>query len=341
MPPKKKKSAPESTPAPKIHRRSKTVHYKRARFIGETRGITLAQALDVAISRGRPMDRLEKTAVEGEEQDPDEPDKLRVINACYRSGSMIVGPFLDYTHGGATLVLTLDPTADELSIEELPPPDKKQHVGGILYFGVRDNHVLLVQTSSLRSGHFENHLNWLLKEHTHVLDDSCRVFIEDEPQRQLTDKLDVDWIELHTPISVSKFLETEKTPKGPIGRLIHAFQQEVSLRGTFYERLSPEEALRLQDVELSLKIKRKGRGQKRTGPSLVDEIAHTLRHIDDIDFVLQTTGGATITNKELKLAQSFPIQCKPGGQLELDAVAEAMQQYLSRLIVQRHVEERR
>ena len=311
------------------HSRKKTLHYKRAKFIGTPENRTLAALLTAALGTSKfPMGRLERL---GESN-----DSVRVINRCRQIGGLTVGQFLDYTEGGAQAVLKLDPKAIELAIEELSPAKTKQFLEGVLTFGIRENHVILIQTKGLRAGHLENHLNWLLREAA-VCDPSLQLFLEDEPRGEVEDKLDARWIELRAPISAASFLGSEPAPQGVMGELVSALREVVSFKGSFYEHLNANEALALQDVELSVRIARKGRGRGKDGPSIVDELAHTLRNIDDFEFVLKTKAGATLTSNELKLAEVCSIPTSEGGQVDMHGAAAVMQAWLGRLIAERHI----
>jgi hypothetical protein len=310
--------------------RNKTLHYKRARFVGTAHDLSLATLLQAALKASHyPMRRLERL---GESN-----DNIRVVNGCKQVGSLTAGQFLDYTEGGAQAVLKLDPKATELAIEELSPSKAKQFLEGVLTFGVRENHVILIQAKGLRAGHLENHLNWLLHE-MNACEPGVRLYLEDEPRRDIRDKLDVRWIELHAPVSVASFLGSEPVPKGIIGQIIEALRDSVSLEGSFYESLSTSQVLDLQDVDLSVRIARKGRGRQTDGPSIVDELAHTLRNIDDFAFVLRTKAGATITNYDLKLSEVRPVPTSEGGQVDIEGAAAIMQAWLTRLLVDRHIE---
>jgi hypothetical protein len=314
--------------------RTKTIYYNRALIVGAESGAnTLATYLDAALSAKKlPMDRMEKTGPAA--------DSVRVVNKCSKLGNMICGRFLDFTEGGSQAVLELDPTAEELAIRHLSPAAKEQYLEGVLTFGVRGNHVILVQSKGLRVAHLEQHLNWLLGEETRVLPPEVRVLLEDAPQREITDKLDdVDWIELRAPVPVSIFLEPpEEQPKGFMAKVMSHIRGAVPTSGTFFESLSEEAALAVENVELTMRIARASRRSKKRR-TMLDEIAHNLRNVDDVDFTLKTKNG-TYKAGELKLRRNISIPVESGGTMpDLKATAVVMQDWLADLITQRRVQE--
>lgn len=314
--------------------KTKTLHYKRAVLIGASSGsLTLASYLDAALS-------ATKTPLARQERLGESSDNVRILNKCHTMGTLICGRFLDFTEGGFQAVLELDPDADDLKIRHLPPGKEEQFLEGILTFGVRGNHVLLVQSKGLRVAHLEQHLNWLLRDHTQVMPAEVRVVLEDAPRQDVQDKLsDVDWIELRTPVPVSTFTgEPEQIPHGFGGGILRHLREWSPSVGTFFERLSGQAALAVDDVEMTLTIKRRGR-RSRQRHSMLDEIAHNLRTVDDVEFTLKTKHG-TYSAGELKLRvdRSFPVE--PGTTMpDLAGAAVVMQSVLADLITQRRIEE--
>ena len=72
---------------------------------------------------------------------------------------------------------------------------------------------------------------------------------------------------------------------------------------------------------------------------MLDEIAHNLRNVDDVDFTLKTKNG-TYHAGELKLRKDVSIAVESGSSMPaLRATAGAMQDWLADLITQRRIEE--
>lgn len=314
----------------KLSSRTKTLHYKRALLVGAPSGSsTLAKYLDAALSKiKRPMDRAEQRG----------DDNVRVINKCHTLGTLICGRFLDYTNGGFQAVLDLDPEAEELSIKHLPPGKREQFLEGVLTFGIRGTHVVMMQAKGLRAGHLEEHLNWLLGQETAVLPPGTYIALEDEPSREVREKLsEVKWVELRASVPASTFLtRTEVIPKSLVGDVLRHLRELRPTRGTVFERMDADAALAVDDVELSIRITRKSR--KKDAPSLIDELAHSLRHTDDAELTVRTPT-AVYSSGELKLTAPCTVQTEGGGIPMLASAAEVMQEWLADLIQQRRIDD--
>jgi hypothetical protein len=303
----------------------KALHYKRATFIPDLPGgQTLQSLVDAALSkRKKPSKRMERLGLSN--------DTIRLVNKCYIANAMICGRFLDYTEGGATAVLEIDDDADELVIRELLPKQREQYLEGVLTFGIADNHVILIQAKALKVGHLENHLNWLLGKTTGVLPEAHKVILVDEPARNLKDKLDgVSFITLREPVPGASFvLDTEEKTKDGLDTIIAGLHAMVpSLRNILGERLSPQQALALEDLDVSLKIARK---RKKGGTSIIDDVAHLLRNVDDVDVTVKARG-MEFRSDDLKLSVTRSVESEGRGMLKLGAAAEVMQDWLNTLI---------
>lgn len=316
--------------APPTSRR-KTLYYKRAYLVGaQTLKPTLASYLESALQkRALPMDRAERLG--------DSQDNVRVIARCYKLGTMICGRFLDFTEGGFQAVLDVDPNLDDIPVKFLAPKQKEQFLEGVLTFGVRENHVILIQSKGLRIRHLESHLNWFLGVHASVLPPGVHIALEDEIAREVRDLEDVEYVELRRPVGIDNFLHNpEQEPKGLTGSLVEYLKELRPTRGTALERLSAEAALKVNGVELTVRIKREGRA--RRGPSLMDEIAHVLRADDDVEIKVKTRT-AEYTGEQLRLVTPRNVHTEPNGMPVLQSAAEVMQEWLADLLQQRRIDE--
>lgn len=309
--------------------RKKTFHYKRAYLVGASSGQpTLSKYLESALSK-------HPTAMARAETLGDSDETVRVISGTYKLGTLLCGRFLDYAKDGHQAVVGIDPAVDELPIRYLPPNADEQYFQGVVTFGVRGNHVVLVHSKGLRSAHFEHHLNWLLTKHAAVLPDGVIVALEDEPNQEVRQKLsDVDYIELRAPITLTELLTPGEAPTGALGVIREYIRELRPTKDSALERLDAAAALASPPVELSIRVKRKGR--RRDGPSLADEIAHTLRNSNDSEFTIKTRSG-TYSSDQLKLTTQETVPVEPNGMPSLKAAAYAMQAWLAELVEQRRV----
>lgn len=89
-----------------------------------------------------------------------------MINTHHTVGATRCGSFHHWVDGENQLVVEKTPNSTTWKISEVPPP---QNSGGAkcdflphsLYFGIRGNHAVLVQSQGLRHSSFSDYLNWL------------------------------------------------------------------------------------------------------------------------------------------------------------------------------------
>lgn len=324
------KSNPSATKPRGTQSRQVTLHYRHATFQPElTTGQTLATLLDLAIAKKKnPSMRMEAVK--------ESADTIRVINKPYHENGMVCARFLDYTDGGALAILQIDDTKDELEIRELAPRLKEQFLEGILTFGILGNHVIIAQAKALRGGHFEHHLTWLLTQKTKVLGDEYQVVLREAPSRNLKKKLgNVSSITLSEALPGATFVMHANAKQTGLEPLISALQAMMPrIQDIFGNKLTPEEALALEELNVSLKISRKRK--KGTTTTLIDDLAHLLRNVDDVE-VRVKAGGMEYGSKDWKLAGNRTIETEVGRVLKLKSAAAMMQEWLSELLAAEQV----
>jgi hypothetical protein len=309
------------------HSRQKTFHYKRAVAVGDP-SAALGALLQAALAKEpRPLRRAERLGSDSE--------NVRLISQCYEHGGMICGVFLDFTEGNFQPIIKLDEDELELLIDQLPPGDREQFIEGLLFFGIHGNHVVLLQSQALRSAHFEAHLNWLLGDHQPVLPAGARLVLNDYPTQRAKQQLrNVRSVSLRAPITLERLRHASSQPPS---RVSDAIAQHLSAifedRGMFLDTLSAGAALELDQVELTVELRRTRRG----GTSLIDQLAHTLRHADDDVFELSTASGRILRTGDLKLMATKSVQTRNGVPL-LPDVAKKMHDWLTTLIDARHID---
>lgn len=311
--------------------RSKTLYYKRAAIIGGDTA-PLADLVEAAVSReSRPLRRAQRFGEENE--------NVQLVNHPWRKGQMICAAFLDFTEGTYQPTIKLDENEIELLIDQIPPREREQFIESMLFFGVQRNHVVLVQSKGLRSGQLERHLNWLLGDCTHVLPTGSHLALLDQPTPEARRTLGpVRKVTMRAPVSSVMFKPEpeEKAKRLSLGdRISRSIWELLNGQGTFLEQLSADEALAIDDIELSLEIRRKSR--QRNGTTLLDELAHTLRNTDD-EFELETRSGKVLRSGDWRLKTTKRVKVF-NGMPALGDVAEKMHGWLAELIEDRQVTE--
>ena len=150
---------------------TRVLHYKRATFLHD--GQDLQSLLAAALRRRQTVgDRME-------ELHPEERTK-RFINSYRSQMGMLFGNLLIYSPDRNQALLTVSPDASELDVRQVAPPEiggqRTEFLQSILYFGVRDNHVVVLQSAALRARALEAYLNWLLNSDPNLLGEDNGVF---------------------------------------------------------------------------------------------------------------------------------------------------------------------
>ncbi len=304
--------------------RQKAFYYKRAQFVLAPAGSLAGLVLAAHKKEKRPMKRAQRLGENGK--------NYRLINQCYSKGSMVVGCLLDFTEGNFQPIVNIDEEGLELAISQLEPGAKQQILEGMLFFGIDDDHVILLQSRALRAREFENHLNWWLGERTQVLPEGAYVSLDNEPSRQAKERLTgVKSVLLRAPAALENFRsEPEDSPKHQslTGVIKTRIWEILRTEGVFAEHAKADAALAIEEIDLSLEIRRHGR--TREGSSLLDELAHTLRNSEDDVYELETSRGGEVRGNELKLSRTKSVKTF-NGVPELADVADKMRDCLAEL----------
>src|SRR5689334_10344713 len=138
--------------------RYRTFHYKVARLEGL---LSLQDLLEQALS-GQSKIGDRKEFIERTEQS-------RFITLSRLNGGMLCGTAVVYTQGNHQPIVAVDDGLKEVSVHQIAPPEddrgrRHEFVEGTLFFAVRGNHIILVQSSSFKALQFEEHVNWLLRK---------------------------------------------------------------------------------------------------------------------------------------------------------------------------------
>lgn len=311
---------------------SKALVYKVARFNTERYGKTLQQMLEAslkkkktALSRGIPGDEV---------------GQIRLINYHGPHKGMRVGEFLDFTKGTQQPLAQIDTQAESLEISALAPPDKNEFLHSILYFGISGNCVILSQSTSLRSLHFEVYLNAFLTE-AGLLKDSDFVALNDQISEEDEDRItQTKKIEFKAPVSITpqtvKALSADKKKTKSISYnlggvawevLQHLLPKEIKLP----KELRVEESLPKAALEVTVKL-----GWSRVtnddSTSFLDQISTQLRHVDtELDYVIHTKSGK-ITRDEMKLRKTITVNTNSQGMIYKSEMWEAMHSWLYELV---------
>lgn len=230
-------------------------------------------------------------------------------------GNLFGAEFFTYTQGSDQSTLEINEEADELEVDQIFPPDKnKEFLDGTLYFGVLENHVIILQSAKLRSLALERHLNWLLIEKTKVLDNENYVALIDHIPLNKKKFKGVRGLEITTPVSfkpVGSSTQTTNVTIEPTGRAWASMQSligEVFDLPTHMNLKEITEAPMFQ-LKLSLTWQRK---RSEDDNDFINNIAYEMRHVgEEFDYVIDTSSGK-ITKDQFKLEKKYSIEWKKG-----------------------------
>lgn len=300
----------------KAETKPKTIHYRRATFLQGNND--LQSVLNKALGKLKNVgQRLEDLSAEDQSH--------RFINRNVRQLGMLFGSLMVYAEGTNRPLVTIETDKPELNVEQIAPPSKdgkrREFLDSILYFGIKNNHVLLAQSAALNSRHMESHLFWLLHQ-ADALSEEDGVSLDDympQATRQKIEKAHVRKVSIGTPLetkpameegssarSVEKVKRLRYTPSG----LGFDFLR-VALGDQWLKKLRLDEALddsRLQvSLEISYSYKTSEKSQK-----LLDEIANSLRHVNEEDIRIKLRNNSVIHGKEMKLSAPLHVRTHGG-----------------------------
>lgn len=312
--------------------------YKQAAFTQPTTD-TLQNLLVKALKKLKVKQRHE-TTYEANINDGDAPlqEWLRFVNSPRALSGFQFGVLVLYSPSLHHMVVTpSDEDKDELDVAKFPPPAGKRFMESPLYFGVRDNHIVLIQSKSLRNESLESHLNWLLHE-SGALVKGNNVKLTDTIPNEVKKKLSknsVKRIALKAPFF--EYTPADSSKKSP-GELIKSAagigmsMLKSVLPAAKFDALSAKELMDTKDIQLTFEIKVVGRHADVSDNDVMRSLMEAMRHVDDPDMVFaEVKGVGTVKGSLMRVHDSRTVTAVDGV-LVLEDAYEAMRQWLESLI---------
>ncbi|HDT5475924.1 TPA: hypothetical protein QHK10_000989 [Klebsiella pneumoniae subsp. pneumoniae] len=309
--------------------RPKIVHYKKAVIPS---GASSLQSILLGIigdggSAENVLLRQEKTSPS------DDNSGIRFLNKSNTYKTILFGQLVLFEKDKSQSLLEISEnvrfydinsiTSHDIIINGDNAQDKKmEFVDSILYFGVLNNHVLIVQSTSLRSREFESHLNWLINSFTDLED--FVLLLQDKPSEATMQKMEkspaksirIGSLPITSEVKNDDAPSTPKTtgsvktikyrPTGKGGSLLKAF-----LGDNWADDINLKDSLDDANLQVSLEITY-FRKTNDGGQAVIDSIATSLRHIDGDDYSIKLQGGGEITGKEIKLSGNISVEYNNG-----------------------------
>lgn len=277
-------------------------------------GVTLQDQIDQVLKlKSKAVGRREELGGEGSDL------VRRVISKVRRQDGMLFGQLLMYQVGKDMAFVVEDESADDFEVESSNPGTnqegkRREVLESALYFGLLDNHVIVLQSRALRSRELENHFNWLLRECTNILSEKYSVCLSDKPSekaRKVIEKFEVKSVRVGTPLVAEeqKLMETVavNTAKKQFTPAGNGFAALKAFMGDHWpETISLEETLDEANLEVMLHVRYKKKTTKN-GHQILGEISRACRHMEPEDTIVDTAIGPTLKGQDLKLTGHVSI----------------------------------
>lgn len=293
----------------------KTVRYKNVKLKGNN---TLAGYLkQVVLDEGsdffKVKNRQQSVSINS--------DDFIFINHVSEYKNMVYGELVVIEMGKSQPFIDLEDDASEYKIKALSTTQisteedkektselKREFVESVLYFGVIDNHLAVIQSRALTARTLEAYLDWLLGEASEAMADDYAIILKDATNRKIQEKLESTptkklIIGANVVAEPSNFSTQVANPTfslpDKIVQVIKAFLKE-----DFSDLKLKDD---LEDANLRMRIEMTyDRKTSESGQRVIDTVAASLRHSDD--YKIELADGTTITADELKLSGTIHMQ---------------------------------
>ena len=293
---------------PKVPR---TLHCKKASSKQLTG--TLQAAITAELNaRSIAMNRAEQTS--------STTNRYRVIGQHYAWKKALAGILFEYEPGAKAASMIKDQTATQLSLDHFSaPPDKggntREWLGGLLYFLILENYLVLIQSSSVRYEQLEEHFGWLLTSNNN--NPTMVVFLDQPPKN--TAKLISESHVKSVVIGGSLFSPAAAMPSD--GNAANTSKKQVLLKGRLLDAVKAALASGGQgfnwhdgldgNLEAKLELTYR-RNTTESAQELLDKLATAFHGADGVDAELVLNNGDRITQSELRLISKKNIEAKDG-----------------------------
>lgn len=340
----------------KTETRNKSIHYKLARFT--ECDYTLQQVLeDVFRENGaasKATSRLE--SVSQDER------IFRLVNHSVKKNKMFFGQLVVFESGKSQAFLTIDDDSEYFSIDALEASRlddgkdssssdgevqseekaegsddqnkrierRKEFIESMLYFGVKNNHLVVIQSMALKSRDLEAHLKWLFDYYTEKFTSRSAFILQDKPSNDVAKRLErnpAKSICIGAPIetdegqlvdspehvkdgeksvTVNSTNKIKYMPKGVGADIVRSLVDQ-----DWFNRQELTEALDEANLKVSLEITYLRKTTKQ-GHKLLDNMATALRHQHEDDVKVVLDGGGIISGSDLKLTGKLSVRLYNG-----------------------------
>lgn len=327
----------------------KTIYYKRA-TVG---GGNLQEILSKVFASDSPANKIGKR----KEIVSSDTNSFRVINHKREYSGMLFGQMIFFEPGKSQAYITLDDNAESYALdalthealnkfeeEKIKEQHRREFVDSFLYFGVFENHLVILQSGALKARELEAHIGWLISSFGGVSTGTV-VILQDQPSQETFEKISrspVKRIQVGSPVTTASDIpeanrseisdSTEESgldakrirffPTGFAGDVISA-----AMGADWFDKLDLKEDLDEANLKVSLEITYL-RQTTRAGQKMLDNLAISLRHLDETDVKIDLKGGGEIKGKDLKLSGPISVSKLANGLLDEGVLYHKMHAWL-------------
>jgi hypothetical protein len=259
---------------------------------------------------------------------------LRGVEQIITQNKMLFGTIIDVNPGTSQPTVGADLSEPTLKITLTAPPKKSEYLEKYLFFGVKDNHVAVIQ-STIRSRQLQEYFNWLLQSvtpgdaayhPTSLVDlpptDVRAVKIERVKSIELKQTMQISGMEKQKALPAGSkrmvLLEDKKhkslVPISGSGLIRDIIRQFAPDKEKLLDSMSFNDALLAGRVRATVLLEVQGRMKENDAVPFMDEFAATLSHDDDddLDYVIHVEDGPDITPATVKFRESILLNCDDG-----------------------------
>lgn len=321
----------------------KQLFYKQAEFLVSS-AVPLQDLVTRALAKLQMVRSRQETISESVFTDGGGTETwIRFINSPRKAMGFQLGSLMVYSPGSNHLALdaALDVAKDELDVSKVAPPDGKHFLESPLYFAIRDNHVVVLQSKSIRTDSLERHLNWLLRQ-AGIISEKQQLALTDVIPEDVKKRLKakpISRVLLRTP-----FFETVAQAETVTGSGVRPAKAargagidilKAILPSAKFSGLNVDQLTELQNVQLSLEVKLSGGRKATKGQAegdMMKTLARAFRNVPNADFVeVESAGGGTTKGNDLRVHEKVDVDSLDGV-LVLSSVYHSLATWLENLI---------
>jgi len=289
-----------------VENKRKQFHYRKAVFMKPS-SKTLQELLEEALEKLTPVSNRFEDLSDGMDS-PDDAWK-RFVNTHRSAYGLQCGNMVLYAADQNHQVITMDDNKDELDIEAIAPPAKddgrrREFLESILFYGIKDNHIILIQSMSLRARELELHINWLLKEAKVLAEDNI-IFLDNYVPQVTQEKIqnaNVKSVKVGTPLysHIEPIIEKSGTKSTRYKASGEGIDILKLLSPSHMSNISWEDIESKPNLEVFIEITYK-RQTDNSSQKILNQISTALRNSSDDDIRIELKDGGTIVGSELKI----------------------------------------